>query len=359
MSLLPSNANNTEAPQPGILAKPVWLSYAALLAVYLAWGTTFAAIRVGLNTVPPEVLVCQRFVVSGVLLVLVGWALAPNRFRPVVLWCILYPNTRTFVTNLAIGVLLYGIGNGLTPWPLLHLPIGLAAALIALNPFLLIGLSTIIPPKEPLPKAVLGALGVGTLGLVILMWPHIAPLVMHPNPAASPVVWALLLFIVIELGWSSGSLVARRQTRDNIALPHYLILVGHQNLLVAIIYGVVAAFTHQQAVLWPAATPVSGLLAAVYLGVIGTCVGMLCYMYTLKTLPLPLASTFNYVTPVITALIGVWWLHEASSWHLWVGLGVILSSVCLVQYATQGLSRPRWPIPPRPIPHPKFWFKRP
>jgi drug/metabolite transporter (DMT)-like permease len=60
-------------------------------------------------------------------------------------------------------------------------------------------------------------------------------------------------------------------------------------------------------------------------------IGMSCYLYTLDRLPVTISSTFAYVTPVITALLGHWFLGEAIPPTMVAGMLVIFMGIALIQ----------------------------
>ena len=77
------------------------LAYVAFAIVCTVWGTTYLAIRVAVETIPPMLLTAARFVTAGVLLFAVSWLRGDRPPR----------DRRTFLHALIVGVLMVGIGN--------------------------------------------------------------------------------------------------------------------------------------------------------------------------------------------------------------------------------------------------------
>ena len=104
--------------------KPGWLPIlAALLALYIVWGSTYLAIRVGVETFPPFLMGSARFAVAGTILLLFLWLRNGVRI------------TRKQLIDNSIGgfFMLLG-GNGLVSWAEEKIPSGMATLVISLNP---------------------------------------------------------------------------------------------------------------------------------------------------------------------------------------------------------------------------------
>ena len=97
------------------------LAYAAWLAVCLIWGTTYLAIRVALETIPPALVGAIRFIIAGVVL-----AAAPESARRAAAGA-----ARSGAACAIVGVLLIGVGNGMVVVAEQWVPSGIAAVVIA------------------------------------------------------------------------------------------------------------------------------------------------------------------------------------------------------------------------------------
>src|SRR5687768_11142386 len=99
-------------------------AYAAWAAVCFFWGTTYLAIRVGVETLPPSLFGGLRFLIAGAVLTL--WL----RLRGEEL-----PKGRDWVHLTIVGLALLGVGNWMVVWAEKTVPSGLAALLVATSPF--------------------------------------------------------------------------------------------------------------------------------------------------------------------------------------------------------------------------------
>src|SRR4029079_4734530 len=104
-------------------------AYAAWVVLCLVWGTTYLAIRVAIESIPPLLMAGVRWIVAGILLI------AFIRMRGDSL-----PDRRQWVPLVVRGALLIGLGNGAVVWAEQTVPSGLAAVLVALVPFLMVGI---------------------------------------------------------------------------------------------------------------------------------------------------------------------------------------------------------------------------
>src|SRR5258708_4327782 len=137
-------------------------AYFAWVAVCLIWGTTYLAIRISLETIPPLLMAAIRWIVAGGLLI----ALLKLRGERL-------PARREWPVLTLLGVLLLGFGNGAVVWAEQTVPSGLTAVLVATSPFWMVGIDALMPDGEALTlRRVLGLL-VGFAGIVMLVWPEI------------------------------------------------------------------------------------------------------------------------------------------------------------------------------------------
>src|SRR6266567_1885321 len=131
---------------------------AAFAAVYVVWGSTYLAIRYGVETIPPFFMVGSRFLVSGALLL--AWA----RFRG-------EPRAdgRQWRDAVIAGVLLLCGGNGAVAWAEQRVPSGIAALIVAVVPLWMVLIDWVRPGGvRPHASVMLGiAMGLGGLYLLV------------------------------------------------------------------------------------------------------------------------------------------------------------------------------------------------
>jgi len=136
----------------------ILLSFAC---VYLFWGSTYLAMRFGVEVLPPFVLGSVRFAISGPLLLVLS-AIFGLKIRP----------TRQEFGRLAIiGVLMLGCGNTAVIWAEQYIPSGLAALLVAAIPLYAALIEMLLPKGEGLPLRGWVGVAIGFVGLAFLLWP--------------------------------------------------------------------------------------------------------------------------------------------------------------------------------------------
>ncbi|HEX8921144.1 MAG TPA: EamA family transporter, partial [Pyrinomonadaceae bacterium] len=105
-------------------------AYGAWLAVCFFWGTTYLAIRVGLETMPPMLFAGTRFLIAGTIVLAFIWGWKGARL----------PRGREWFDLSVVGLMLLGVGTGLVVWAEQWVPSGPAALLVATSPFWVAGL---------------------------------------------------------------------------------------------------------------------------------------------------------------------------------------------------------------------------
>jgi drug/metabolite transporter (DMT)-like permease len=111
-----SNMETTTRPQ-------AWKTLLAFAIIYLVWGSTFLAIRVGVSEVPPFLLAAMRFLIAG--LVLYGWMIARGERSP---------SGREWMSAFSLAVLIFVGDYGLVFWAEQRVPSGVAAVMMATIP---------------------------------------------------------------------------------------------------------------------------------------------------------------------------------------------------------------------------------
>ena len=272
---------------------------AALLAVYVIWGSTYLAIRVAIEGIPPLLMAGSRFVVAGGVLYLVlrlRGAAAPTRLQ----W-----------RNAAIvgGLLLLG-GNGGVVLAEQWVASGLAAlgvATVALWSALFAGLWGQWPRRVEWVGLAIGFAGVGLLNLEGSL---------RASPAGS------IALGVATVSWAFGSMWSRHlDLPDGMMAAAAEMLSGGALLLVASAIGGEAI---------PLAIAPRPLLAWAYLLTFGSLVGFSAYLYLLRHTRPAVATSYAYVNPIIAMALGVWLAGERITATEWLAVPVILGSVALV-----------------------------
>lgn len=283
------------------------LAYGAWVAVCLLWGTTYLAIRIGLETVPPMLLGGFRWTIAGALILLV------MRLRRDAM-----PGRAEWPTLAVLGVLLIGFGNGGVVWAEQTLPSGLTAVLVAVVPFWMLGVEWVAGSAAPLDARRLVGLLVGFAGIVLLVWPEL-----ELGQGAAFLLGVLATQLAC-LGWALGSTYSRRRrpSENVLAVAAYQMLFGGLAMFAA------GSLTGE----WPALVFNARTGSAVlYLVVFGSLAGFTAYAYALKHLPVATVSLYAYVNPVIAMVLGTLVLAEPMSLRVAVAGVVVLAGMAIVR----------------------------
>ncbi len=280
----------------------------AFLTVYLVWGSTYLAIRIGVADFPPALFAGVRFVVSGVALGMYArWQGLP------------FPNSWSDWKGITIvGVLLLVGANGLVVWGEQWVPSNQTALIIATTALWIAALGTVGPQGEALAKQAILGLAVGFFGVAVLMFPHGQGLSFDHMGGQIAIMLSALL-------WASGSIYGKR--RPTRAPP--LMAAAMQMLIGGVILcgiGLAAGEVPR----WTWTLNGSGALA--YLIVFGSTTYAV-YIWLLHTVTPAQLGTYAYVNPVVAVVLGWWVLGETLSIGQGLGILLILAGVLLVSTA--------------------------
>jgi len=283
--------------------KELLKAYLALACVCLVWGTTYLAVRVGVETLPPLWLVGIRQTMAGSLMC--GYFLL--RRRPL-------PSLADLKTLFIASLLIVVIGNGVVAWAEVYIPSGLAALIGALVPFWIIGFSFILGQREGLNSKTLLGLLVGFSGLILIFYDNLKDLT---NPA-------YLAGTVAVLGangaWAAGILFLKKRPTS---LPP-LFSAGLQLLLGGLVVDVIALAWD---VPFPATFTSDAVWVLAYLIFFGSILAYGSYVYAISKLPSTLISLSAYINPVVAVLLGWLILDERLNGWVVLAMGLILAGV--------------------------------
>ena len=311
---------NHQPPASGSKA----MTAAAFATVYLVWGSTYLAIRLGLESMPPLLMAGSRFLVAGA--ILHAWARARGADRP---------EPGHWKGAAVAGLLLIVAGNGGVTWAEQAVPSGLTALLVASEPIWLVLLSWACFGGERPGRRVVAGLALGMVGVGLLVVPS-----GELDGASTAGVVAILLSAI---AWAAGSLSLR-----GASLPKSPALTTGMQMLVggAVLVALGLARGEARAV-HPDAISGASALAWLYLVAFGSIAAFSAYTYLLRVATPAHVSTYAYVNPVVAVALGRLVLDEPIAPAAWLAAAVILASVALV--TAPGAARPEAaPMPKGP-----------
>jgi drug/metabolite transporter (DMT)-like permease len=307
---------------PNELHKPSRaLVIAAFAVVYVVWGSTYLGIRFAVETLPPFLLAAVRFLIAGT--ALTAWALARGAPRP----------TRTNWKAAAIaGSLLFPFGNGIVVWSETRIDSGMAALIIAVEPFWVVLLLWLSGGGRPRP-AVMAGLVAGFLGLVVLIGPSIMA-----RPGSIDLVASLSL-VAASGAWALGSLYGRSAPLPRsapLSAGLQMIAGGTVMLIIGVALGEVGRFN-------PAAVSMRSIISMGYLILFGSILAFSAYSWLLLHVAPARAATYAYVNPVIAVLLGWAVAGESITPRIGVAAAIIIGAVALITVGPSTSAEPSTP----------------
>src|SRR5215469_4326189 len=295
--------------------------------VYVLWGSTYLAMRVAVQHIPPYAVGSARYMVSG-LLMLLWCALSGKKIRI---------TGQYLVRLLALGVLFLSVANVGVLWAEQYVSSGLAALIVAIVPIWVVVLETWVFRVGKMPARGLLGLALGIAGMLTLLWPKIA----SGTHLSRLELFGAAILTCASLSWALGSILSHRWTLGVDVFTS----AAWQMLLGGLVNTAIAALTGQFA---RAAWTGSATWAIAYLVVSGSLIGFTAYIWLLEHVPPPKVATYAYVNPIVAVFLGWLLLREAVDLFTLIGTVVIIGSVALVN--TAKLKRAVTPAEPAEVP---------
>jgi drug/metabolite transporter (DMT)-like permease len=370
-------ARSTARPQPADAGRRV--GWVALLLVWVLWGCTYFAIRVGVETIPPLLLAGTRYVIAGLLMFPFAvrartpeaptersgrpgaptdrpGALAERSGRPGApaerpgwraagrprwrgagrsgwrgvgrLWA------RYWWSVALVGALLPAGGNGGVSVGERTVPSGLAALLVATVPLWLIVIDRVVNGARigllAVAGLVAGVVGVGFLSGLFGGDGSGG----HGAGGASGI--GVIIILAASVSWASGTIASRR-----LPLPaNPLLATSMQMLTGGVVLFVAAAIAGEFSGFDPARVSVASLLGLLYLIGPGSIIAFSAYVVAVRRLPTPTVATYAYVNPIVAVILGASLLGEAVTGPMLLGGALVVVAVVLVLRSQARRARP-------------------
>jgi drug/metabolite transporter (DMT)-like permease len=281
--------------------------------VYFFWGSTYLAIDIAVEKIPPALMCGVRFLIAGVFML--GFCGLRGK-------AILY-KPRQLGQMAVVGVLLLMGGNLTLSYAEKHVASGLAALIIAITPLWFLVLDTLLLGDHRVSARGKLGLALGIVGLIVLLWPQLTATTSFGRTE----LWSSLSLIGGSFSWALGSVLAKKWKSADVepfsAIAWEMVFAGLANLMFALAVG------DPSRVVWTA----RGISATLYLVLCGSWIGYTAYVWLLGHVPTSKVSTYAYVNPVVAVFLGWLVLHEPVDAYILAGSAVVIASVILVTSA--------------------------
>jgi drug/metabolite transporter (DMT)-like permease len=282
---------------------------AAFAAVYLIWGSTFLAIRIGDESFPPLLVAGIRHLVFGLIAF------------PILLWKTkARPTWAEWRSTTVTGFLLLAVGNGGVCLAEERVPSGIAALLVATISLWMVIIDWLRPNGvRPVPRVIAG-LVFGFAGLALL----VGPKELGGAGRIDPIGVAILG--VCSFAWACGSIYAKHGHMPSSPL------VGSamQSITGGVILWIAAGLTGEFRSLHLGLVSTRSWMAMVYLICFGSMIGFSSYLYILKHSTATRVATYAFVNPIVALFLGWLLLNETINLRTILASAVILAAVLLV-----------------------------
>ncbi len=284
--------------------------WSALIALYIAWGTTYLAIRFANETIPPFFMTGVRFLVAGLILYI--WRRLAGDPAP---------TRQQWRSAVIIGSFLLVGGIGGVTLAEEYVPSGITALIVAATPLWGVVIDALRRGgQRPTSLTMIGVM-TGLAGILILIDPfHIS----WQGTGLSLLGVAIVL--LAGLSWAIGSIYSRAAD-----LPKSPLLGTGMELLAgsagSFVVGLLMGEGHQ---IDFATISLRSLAGLGYLIVIGSLIGFVCYTWLLRVAPTTLVVTYAYVNPVIAIIVGSLLAQEVLTPKVMIAIPLILAAVGLI-----------------------------
>ena len=282
--------------------------WTALVIVYTVWGSTYLAIRVAVESMPPLLMAGVRFVLAG--MVLVVWRLAVLGKNAKL------PTSREWRSAAIVGALLMLGGNGGVAFAELSVPSGITALIVATVPLWIAVFDRVFFRRTLSVQRIAGlAIGFGAVAFLV-----------GSRGGGGLDTLGTSVALIGAIAWAAGSLYARGATlpQDTSIAIGAEMLAGGAMLVAA---GAGIGEFSDPTLLHPTA---ASWLAFAYLVVFGALIGFSAYLWLLRVAPIARVSTYAYVNPIVAVILGSFVLHEPIGAHTIAAGAAILVAVALI-----------------------------
>lgn len=282
-------------------------AYFAWIMICIVWGTTYLAIRIGVEHLPPMLFAGFRWIIAG--LIFITFLYFNGKHLP----------TKKEVVHLGImGLLLLGGGNGLVVVAEQWIPSGLTALIITTIPFWIIGLEYFFPDRPKLNLTSIAGLVLGLVGIFLIFGRDISSMF------NSSYIVGILSLLAAEFFWALGTLYSKHKkinVHPLMGASVQMLVAGVALTLLGTSLGEFSNLTFET----------NSTLALIYLIFAGSIVGYGSYIYAVAHLPLSLVSTYAYVNPVIALFLGWLILDEKLDTIIIIASVIVFAGVALVK----------------------------
>jgi drug/metabolite transporter (DMT)-like permease len=295
----------------------LWVGFVIVSSV---WGSTWVAIKIGLETVPPFLGAAARFVVACLLLGLI------LRWRRIAV--LFTPDAKK--VYLSMGLLTFAAPFALVYWGQQFIPSALGSILFAAFPFCVALVSHFMIAQQKFDRFTLAGMVVGFAGVFIIFWGDV-----HVSDSRALLGMSAIFLSVILQAISLVQVKKWGEAVDPYAMNFVGMLIGL--VVLAALGGILEA---QEPIEWSAAS----LLSVLYLAVVGSVLAFVSYYWLLKRIDPVYLSLTSFINPVVAVALGALVLGERMAATVFLGALLVFAGILLANWRTL-YAKVRPPVP--------------
>lgn len=276
-------------------------AWIALVFICIAWGTTYLGIKIGLQALPPFLMAGSRQLLAGMIIFLMSFG---NKLPKDL-------SRNNIARQALIGFLLITLGNGLVSWAEAYIPSGVAALLCATMPIMSVLLNVTFQKTERINSLVVTGMIVGFFGVALNFRDSVKDL------SNSAYLLGIVATLIATTTWAYGSIISKKNNIHANPIFNSALQVGFGGLFLLLFSPAVDNYELINL------QDTEGLLAILYLIIVGSVLAYTAYMYALKHLPVGLVMVYAYINPLVAVLLG-WWLANEP-----LTIYTVLSFICI------------------------------
>ncbi len=292
------------------ISKPPFKAYVALAIVCILWGTTYLAIRIGVEYVPGFMMAGIRNTIAGILTF--GYFLIKGEK---------FPKGNLLKILIVRSILMVVLGNATVHWAEQYISSGIASIIAAIVPLWMVIDTILFFKAYKIKRRAMLGLFLGFIGIMAIFYEHIAD---FADPAYT---WGIVVMVIASLAWSLGSVYSSLNPIkiDPIyAAGFQMLFAGLVSIVISIGIGENVNVLH---------IPIEGILSILYLVVFGSLLAYNAYLYALSKLPPTQVSIYAYINPIVAVILGWLVLDEKITMIMVLAMAVTLGGVYLVNSA--------------------------
>ncbi len=307
-----NKSSNIESGLAGNVKQSTTKAYLALIAISLIWGSTWVVSKIGVQGIPGFQLAAIRQFCAGAIFL----TFFKIKGEP-------FPTFLQFKWLIVLSLFMIVFANGISMWSIKYIPSGLGALIGTMFPLCVVIIEMIFFKNNPNNRLTIVGMILGFAGLFLVFYQT----AFHHQ--SEGYVLGLVMSFLSTLSWSIGTIfIARKQLHMN---PYNAI--GWQMFIGSFLIMAMSLATNNYIPFDQ--VPLKTWMAIVYLILFGSVAAFIGMIYTIKHLPVAIASLYAYFNPIVALLIGAVVLHEKLTPAIIFGSIVTLLGVFIVKWSVK------------------------